>query len=313
MTSQPADPRIVAAGMNLLADATTVRVVRGLRAAGLDSILLKGRANRGWIDDDPQRFSGDVDLLVDPGELPRVERVLVSLGFVRQGSLDALPGDRPYHATNWASRESLGVDLHRHIVGVGVPADVAWRILIATAEKIEVMGEDVAVLDAQGRALHIALHAAQHGVGVGRTVRDLERAIDVLPGDLWDEAAALATRLDAEAAFAVGLRLTAAGRLLAERLALLEEAPLDVALWASSPPPMTAGFAWLTTIRNPAAKAQFVARKIVPPPDWMRAWQPLARQGKVGLTLAYLWRPFWLVTHAPPAYVAWRRLRRRRN
>src|SRR5471032_1508508 len=101
MASQSIDPRILAAGMNLLADATTARVVHALRAAGLGSILLKGRAHRGWIDDDPRRYSGDVDLLVDPGELPRVEEVLASLGFVRQGSLDAMPGDRPYHSSNW--------------------------------------------------------------------------------------------------------------------------------------------------------------------------------------------------------------------
>jgi hypothetical protein len=312
MTSQSSDTRILAAGINLLADVTTARVVRGLRADGLDSILLKGRAHRGWIDDDPGRYSGDVDLLVAPGDVPRAEGVLAGLGFVRQGSLDALPGDRPYHASNWATRESVEIDLHNHIVGIGAPAHAAWPILLAATENIEVMGEQVAVLGAEARALHVALHAAQHGVGVDRTIRDLDRAIEILPPALWNDAAALAERLDAVAAFSVGLRLTARGRLLAEEFGLPDDAPLDVALWASSPPPMTAGFEWLSTIDNPARKAVFVARKIVPPPEWMRAWQPLARQGRLGLAAAYVWRPLWLATHAPRAYRAWRRLRRER-
>ena len=313
MASQSSDTRILAAGINLLADVTTARVVRGLREAGLGSILLKGRVYRGWIDDDPGRFSGDIDLLVDAGELTRVEEVLASLGFVRQGSLDALPGDRPYHASNWATRESVEIDLHNHIVGIGAPADVAWRVLLETTEPIEVMGEEVAVLGAAARAMHLALHAAQHGVAETRTLRDLERGIDVLSAALWGDAAALARRLDATAAFSVGLRLTEDGRLLAEQLELPDETPLDVALWASSPPPMTAGFEWLSTIPSPGRKAWFVARKIVPPPEWMRAWQPLARRGKIGLAAAYVWRPVWLVTHAPPAYRAWRRLRRERR
>ena len=78
--------------------------------------------------------------------------------------------------------------------------------------------------------------------GGGRaTIRDLDRASRSCRPALWSDAAALAERLDAVAGFSVGLRLTAGGRLLAERLALPDDAPLDVALWASSPPPMTAG------------------------------------------------------------------------
>jgi len=44
--------------------------------------------------------------------------------------------------------------------------------------------------------------------------------------------------------------------------------------------------------------------------DFMRWWSPLARRGRLGLTVSFLWRPLWFLGHAGPAYLAWRRARR---
>ena len=55
--------------------------------------------------------------------------------------------------------------------------------------------------------LVVVLNAIQHGLGDPRSLAELRRAIDVVPFSTWRDAAALARRLDAEEAFASGLRL----------------------------------------------------------------------------------------------------------
>jgi hypothetical protein len=50
--------------------------------------------------------------------------------------------------------------------------------------------------------------------------------------------------------------------------------------------------------------------KLVPPATFMRKWSRLARRGRIGLLLAYLWRPLWLVGRTPRAMAQWRQARR---
>ena len=42
----------------------------------------------------------------------------------------------------------------------------------------------------------------------------------------------------------------------------------------------------------------------------MRDWRPIASRNRIGLALAYVYRPFWLAWWAPRGYVAWRRAKR---
>jgi hypothetical protein len=67
------------------------------------------------------------------------------------------------------------------------------------------------------------------------------------------------------------------------------------------------------TTHGVRAKAMCLAHELVPSPAGMRYWTPLARRGWVGLTAAYLWRPIYLLVHAPAALVAWRRAHRSRS
>jgi hypothetical protein len=48
----------------------------------------------------------------------------------------------------------------------------------------------------------------------------------------------------------------------------------------------------------------------VPTPAFMRHWFPQARRGPLGMVLAYLWRPLWLVLRLPPSAIAWLRAHR---
>jgi hypothetical protein len=160
------------------------------------------------------------------------------------------------------------------------------------------------------RAFHLAVHAGQHGSGWSRPLEDLDRAIAIADEASWREAEELAASLDATPAFAAGLRLTPSGAALADRLGLPRDVPVDVALRAETPPPVALGLDQLAQAKGLRARLGILRHKLVPPPSFMRHWSSLARRGPVGLLLAYLWRPLWLLARLPEGFEAWRRARR---
>jgi hypothetical protein len=237
---------------------------------------------------------------------------LVEHGFRLLDEIGRAPDDRPAWSRTWF-RDSDGVyvDLHRTLVGARVASATTWAVLARHVETLEVSNRNVNGLDVEATAAIVALHAAQHGRGTQRTLNDLARALDRLSITTWDAAAVVAEELAATAAFAVGLRLLPVGREIAQGLRLPDEITTEIALRASTAPPTALGFDWLAQRQGPTAKLAFLARKIVPSADFIRAWSPLARSGsRVGLAAAYLWRPIWLALHAGPGLLAWLEARR---
>jgi Uncharacterised nucleotidyltransferase len=279
----------------------TAEVFAALHAAGVPAIVLKGASVARWLYDDTPRYSSDVDLVVAPASLEAAEAVLRSLAFQ--------PSHGDEHARDWArERDGMVVDLHETIVGVHVDPEVLWAELTSESERMELAGEEIAVLNPPARALHLALHAAQHGVGVSTALEDLERALARLAAERWGEAAGLAERLRAVPAFAAGLRLVPAGRAVADRLGLPVEISPEIALRTRTPPPVALGLYELATAQGFRAKARLLARELAPPAAFMRGRFGFART-RAGLVAAYAWRPLWLAWHAAPALRAWQRAR----
>jgi hypothetical protein len=292
-----------ALGVNLKLEAVTGEVVALLRAAAIPTIVLKGASVIRWLYADDPRTSTDVDLLVPPSKLTEAETVLAQYGF------RAAHGDE--HAHEWVRpRDGMVVDLHDTVVGFGLAPDELWRGLVGETEPMRIGGHDTDVLRAPARALHLALHASQHGVEVGAALDDLRRALERLPEDTWREAAGLAERLRATPAFAAGLRLTPQGAEVAERLGLPVQISAEIALRARTPPPVALGLQQLAATRGLRRKLAFLASELAPPPPFMRARFGFARRGRIGLAAAYAWRPVWLVWHTGPALLAWERARR---
>jgi hypothetical protein len=303
--------RTAAAGVNLAIEAATAEVVRALSDARVQSIVLKGPSLTRWLyTDAAARSSTDVDLLVSPHDFERAEAVLSSLHYELL-SLEGIPYDRPWNAHAWHGPRGIDVDLHRALVGVGAPAEEAWQVLRAEVEAMEVGGRRVDVFGPMARALHVALHAAQHGVRYEKAFVDLERALEAVPTATWERAAELAVRLDAVPAFVAGLSLLPTGAAIVDGLALPKAESVEAVLLATSPPPTAGGFEWLARVPGVRAKAVFLLHKLFPPAAWLRTWSPLARRGFLGLAAAYAWRPLWLLLHAGPGLLAWRRARRR--
>ena len=184
--------------------------------------------------------------------------------------------------------------------------------MVKGSERLElgVLGVTAEVASVPARALLVGLHAASHGA-VGTPLGDLERALERLAEEVWDEAAILARHLQAEPAFAVGLSLVPQGAELARRLGLDPDAPADILIGASAPPPTTKGWDRFARSAGLRGKTRFVLDKLAPTTDFMRVIDPIGQRGGIWLVVAYVTRPFRLARHAPSGFRAWRAARRR--
>ena len=125
-------------------------VTRQLRDAGVASILLKGAAYlaAGLFHDAAIREMADLDVLIDPANLPAAAAALESLGYRRQ--------DRPFgieqHDVLFISSTGVApVELHR---AIGVPAVaqlLTWDRIWRRSEAIEVGGSPTHILGPQTR------------------------------------------------------------------------------------------------------------------------------------------------------------------
>lgn len=309
----------VAAARAMAADVVALEVTAALRDRGVRSLLLRGRALAELLYAEPaSRSYVDVDLLVAPADRARAERTLRGLGFTPRSGLTAAEvaalaelDQAEMHAVAWArERAGVAVDLHRTLAGARVGASETWAALAAAAERLELGDGSLEVPSTPARALVVALHAAWHGRAAARPLGDLEQALERLPLAVWEEATRVAYRLDAVEACSAGLRLTARGAELADRLGLPVAVGVEIALRARSIPPTSLGFQRLADARGLGAKARLLARELVPTPLFMRTSSGVAQRGRAGIAAAYMWRPLWLLAHAGRGFAEWTRARR---
>lgn len=291
----------------MLLDRIAAELDESLRERGVESILLRGPSIvRHLYPHQQLRGYADVDLLVGPGASETAQEVLTAHGFRLLDEIGRTPQDRPAWSRTWfRDGDGAFVDLHHTIVGAAVDQATVWTVLSEHVEPLEVSYRTLNGLDLDATAAIVALHAAQHGRGMTRTLDDLDHALERLGFETWRHAADVAAALGALAAFGTGLRLDPRGGAVAERLGLPTEASTEVVLRATTPPPTALGFEWLARKKGILPKAVFLAGKLLPPVDFMRAWSPLARRGRLGLALAYIWRPMWLAWNAVPGLRAW--------
>ncbi len=303
------DPRrvaaISAAAARLRIDHAGAKAIGALEAAGIPSLILKGPSIARWLyEPEDARSYADCDLLVPPHAFDSAVRALTGVGFEPELEESRMPSWWREHAlTTWRTRDGAMVDLHRSIPGVEVNAERLWLTLSADAETVTVGEVTARTLAKPGRVMHAALHAAQHG-GSARDLDVLARALDRVDEDTWRAAAALASTLRAEDAFTQGLSMLPAGAALADRLGLPPVTAVAVRLRAERAVEALSVERFHRT-RGVRARASFVRHKVVPPPTFMRKWSPLARRGRAGLLLAYLYRPIWILRRSPAALRAW--------
>ena len=324
------EDRVAAAVARLRVDALGMEVVQALSADGVRAVLLKGPAIATWLYERGERTYGDVDLLVAPADFRRAHTVLVAQGF--RASVDPTvrgvqgldPGVEPWHdvavkAVEYHRAEggSGWVDLHQSLEW-GHPAAV-WNVLSEGTDRLVLAGREVEVPSQAGRALVVALHALQHSGQLGRAepanraVADLERAVQRASEPVWQRAAELAARLGLELQLLGGLRMVAGGPELAARLGLPGGNQVDArieALTAMLATPQARWFERLGQARGAFARVRFVGRGLFPPRESLRAADPRADRGWLGLASAHARRLARIVAPGLSALRAWRRARR---
>jgi hypothetical protein len=304
------DARGLATLTNLHVDAIATEVASAMRSDEVPFLLLKGPSIARWLyADDEARSYCDVDLLVPPDAVQTAHRVLESLGMKTDLADVDLPGwDRA--STAWRRHEwEPPVDLHRTLVGVGVAPGSLWSALWAEQTVLDVAGVEMPVTSVRARALHVALHAAQHGRDAAKPLADLERALEVCSDEGWRDSAVLAAELDAQGAFVAGLRLRPAGEAVIDRLGLEGRPSVETAILIRSPPPGVMGLEHLAGHSGLRARMRIALRKLVPTRAFMRSWTPLASRGPLLLPVAYVYRMLWVLGHAPRALIIWLRVR----
>ena len=144
----------------------------------------------------------------------------------------------------------------------------------------------------EGNALIVALHAAAHGSSeFDRTGEDLTRALARCDLATWQGAHRRALAIGAEASFAAGLRMVAAGEQVADALSLPRSATASVILRVGEPP---VGAIFLERLRGVGwpTRVQMVARAIAPEREFVREWSMSTGRPGEPLIVAYLRR--WL-------------------
>jgi hypothetical protein len=284
-------------------DQVTAEMTTEFETHGVASILLKGPGFEALLYDvSDGRFYRDTDLLVGAHDRARAEQLLADSGFIRIDREEPALGPAPKYARTFSrARDGAIVDLHWRLSGAAAPPGQVWSTLREHVTTLEVGGRPVSVLDAPASAFLVAIHSAHHGTGRPKTLTDVEHAVARLDRSTWERARSLAEALGASEPFAAGLRLTSAGGELADSLGLAR--PASVAMWLKTNPRAYGAWALDQVSQNETVGGRLVALGtiVVPPPTVMRTFFPLARRGRLGLTLAYLVRPARLAMHAIPA------------
>jgi sarcosine oxidase gamma subunit len=274
-------------------DAAAAEVLDAFDAKGLETLLLKGRGIAALLYEPGERRPySDTDLLVSPAQAGAAEEALRDLGYVSGEAVrgvddvaGVVPGEAWVRATETEYSE---VDLHRWLPGAQADPTAAWSSLLARSTWIELSGRKAAVLDRGGQAMHLAMHAAQHGPAFTKPLDELALALERWPGDVWDSAATLAGEIGGLQAFAAGLRLLPRGRAEAERLGLPPTAELDWMIrhrW--SRPRGTFHLGALANAQGLAGRLDVLRRALFPGRAWMTFEYRWARRGGIYLALAY--------------------------
>jgi Uncharacterised nucleotidyltransferase len=288
-------------------DTTAAEVVTAFEEAGVDVLLLKGAALAAllYLPGEHRGYS-DIDLLVAPRGRDAAEQQLTALGFVNTDAIhgvDDVAG--VVHAHSWLrtgpdSVELPMVDLHWRFPGSTAEPSSVWDALTAHRIVLEVAGRPVGVLDRSGQAMHLATHAAQHGLAFDKHLNELTLAVERWAPEVWDAGAALAEEIGASEPFAAGLRLVPDGAALASRLSLRTT---ELADWEirnrNSRPRGTFHLRALGDDQSWSSRVDIVRRSVLPRRDWITYEYPWARSGRVQLAAAYglhlLRAPAWAI------------------
>lgn len=293
----------------MLLDAVAAQATALLTQHGIPAILLKGQVTAAWLYPNEIRAYRDVDLLVDPMQRDRAIEVLGTIGYAHW-----LAGaDRIEYGSN--ETELIGphrtcIDLHHTLLGVGASPARCWQVLSTRTDQMAVGGRVLTILDPAARTMHLALHAAQNGPVDTKALADLERGLERLPFEFWQEGERIARSIEASEAFSAGLHVSEPGRRLASALGLAPPHDVGLVLRMTSAPREALQIQNLITTDSLGSQARFVVRKLWPSSVYMLGRFPAAKASSYALLIARLRRLAGLPAKFSVALRSWIQARR---
>lgn len=275
-------------------DAAAVQLFDAFGRAGIDALLLKGPVlARVLYEGQERRTYVDIDVLIAPRHRESGREALRGLGYAVSPEVFAVDDvGRVVHSETWVGKppfaeRELAIDVHFWLAGARADPQVVWDRLAMPYDEIKIGGRSIPVPRREALALHIGMHAAQHGPSYAKGTRDLELALEAWPDDVWQAAAGLATDIGASDFFAGGLRIIGAGAELAARLDLEANPALDWEI--RNPDARPRGRFHLDALQDAASFGERVAilrRALLPTPEWLVRDYPWAWRGGLWLRTA---------------------------
>jgi hypothetical protein len=195
---------------NLLLTGELVRVLTALASDGVQAVPFRGPvlAKRAYGDIRLRQFN-DLDVLVRRGDVSRASACLASLGY-REWDRSSVPvrtREQVMHHRVFSPNQGRALlELHWQITprwfGYALDAG-AWGRL----DRLELAGQQVAVLAAEDLLISHCLHGALHGWTRLAWIADVARVLAAEPSMDWERLGQLAERQGARRALYLGLLL----------------------------------------------------------------------------------------------------------
>ncbi|MEO3945382.1 nucleotidyltransferase family protein [Gorillibacterium sp. CAU 1737] len=152
-----------------------------LARAGIRSLMLKGPVLACDLYGELSlRTSCDLDVLVEIEELPRIERLLPSLGYVKDDYIETVLGDwkwRHHHITFYHSEKGIKLEVHWRL-NPGPSSEPGFKELWSRKRQSPLAtGHPVYFLGREDLFLFLASHGARHGWSRLRWLLDIDRLV----------------------------------------------------------------------------------------------------------------------------------------
>ena len=151
---------------SLLLTNELIRVTELLRQHDIKAINIKGPVLAMTVYQDiSMRVSRDIDILVHPGDLAGVERILTEAGYTKDGAVKLTPRQeklyrKMYHHDSYHHRNGIQLEVHWRLSGDYY--NIAFEELWENRREIKLFGKQFQILREEENLIYLVYHGSRH-------------------------------------------------------------------------------------------------------------------------------------------------------
>ena len=172
---------------NVILSAELTNVLSAFSQGGIPVISLKGIALAEMLYENPAlRTMSDIDILVQPDDLPQASSVLIEMGYKQMTS--PVHQAHPFHGAPYYKQTTfpIFIELHWNLDDprlVAIPHQEIWR----RAQQSKIAGETVLLLSPEDALLFLSNHLFKHDNYLLRSLCDITELLKKYDGIMdWD-------------------------------------------------------------------------------------------------------------------------------